>query len=252
MTARLHKSMPLLALLLSVLAGCSAPDSGTDAAAAPETAIVSLLLFEEQEPGIEPYPVRILVGTDYLRIDDDQDDGDFVLLNRNTGSIHSVSHENRSILVINRQPLAMAMPADLTLRYEALPGNDAPTIDGIQPQQYRYYANDELCYEAVVVPGLMQDTVAGLIEYEMLLAGQQAGTLENTPAQFRTPCYLARYIFAPARHMRQGLPVQEWDAAGYRRLLVRLAADESVPSSLFELPQEYASFSINSSTGDAE
>ncbi len=207
------------------------------------TAAVSLLLFDEEEPGTGSYPVRYLVNDAYLRIDDGYDASDYVLLDRASSTIYSVSHEHGNILVINRQPQA-AVPASLKLSRERVTGGDAPVISGRQPQHYRYTANDELCYEAMVVPGLMQAAVDGLAEYERLLAGQQATKLGNTPVEYQTPCFLSRYIYAPGRHLAQGLPIQLWDSSGFRRALVNFSANENVPQALFEVPSEYPEITI--------
>ena len=211
-------------------------------AASPMSA-VSLLLFDEEEPGTGSYPVRYLVNDAYLRIDDGYDASDYILLDRASSIISSISHEHGNILVINRQPPA-DMPASLKLSRERVPDSDAPPISGKRPQHYRYTANGKLCYEAMVVSGLMQAAVVGLAEYERLLAGQQAAKLENTPVEYRTPCFLSRYIYAPGRHLDQGLPIQVWDTKGFRRALVNYSANENVPQYLFDVPSDYQEITI--------
>ena len=101
----------------------------------------------------------------------------------------------------------------------------------------------------MVVPDLMQAAVDGLAEYERLLAGQQAAKLENTPVEFRTPCFLSRYIYAPGRHLLQGLPIQVWDPGGFRRALVNFSPDARVPHTLFEVPLEYEQITIGGTPG---
>ena len=42
--------------------------------------------FEEQEPGVAAYPVRVLVGAAHVRIDDNRDDGDYILFERQSAT----------------------------------------------------------------------------------------------------------------------------------------------------------------------
>jgi hypothetical protein len=219
-----------------------ARDNPAEARAA-QTARVAMLLFDEEEPGTGVYPVRYLISDAYLRIDDGHDASDYILLDRSSSVIYSVSHEYGNILVIHRQPPG-SLPEDLKLAHEPVPDTEAPSIAGKQPRQYRYLANGELCYEAVLVPGLMTAAVEGLAEYELLLGRQQATKLESTPAQLRTPCFLSRYIHAPGRHLEQGLPIQVWDDSGYRQTLVNFSDRTDVSTHLFEVPSEYQEVTI--------
>jgi hypothetical protein len=233
----------VLALLAGLFCGQLVAGEVQETQTAGETAAAVLLLFDEEEPGTGTYPVRYLVTDDFLRIDDNYDASDYVLLDRQTSTIYSVSHEYGNVLVINRQP-AVTPPHSLELTREPVPDEQAPAIDGRQPQQFRYLANGELCYQAVLVPGLLPAAVAALAEYEDLLAGQQVASLENTPMEFRTPCYLSRYIYAPGRHLEQGLPVQVWDNSGFRRALVNFSAGEEVARHLFSVPSDYREITI--------
>jgi hypothetical protein len=67
--------------------------------------------------------------------------------------------------------------------------------------------------------------------------------MQSIPLNMQTPCFLARYAYAPARHLQQGLPVQEWDNTGYSRTLVDFSDSETMPLALFELPGDYERFS---------
>lgn len=233
----------LLFLTANLLNGQAMAEGSPVEDAAAKTTRVALLLFDEEEPGTGVYPVRYLINSNYLRIDDGHDDSDYILLNRSTSVIYSVSHEFSNILVIHRQP-ETSMPKSLILTHEQVPDKEAPGIAGRQPQQYRYLANDTLCYQAVLVPGLMPAAINGLVEYEHLLGRQQAAKLESTPEELRTPCFLSRYIYAPARYLEQGLPIQVWDDSGFRRALVDFSENAKVSSHLFEVPSEYQEMTI--------
>lgn len=228
----------LTAILCSALL-TGACDTLTPAA---ETTTVSLLLYDEQEAGIEPYPVRVMVSPEFIRFDDGHDAGDFMLIERASRTVYNVSHEERSILVIAPPPAAAGLPEGLALSETRATDTAAPLIAGRQPVHIRYLANGETCYEAVVVPELLPEAAAGLAEFAVILGERQLDDLESVPAEMQTPCFLARYAYAPARHLRDGLPVQEWDTAGYRRTLTDFRAQATVSPDLFELPLDYNRF----------
>ena len=237
--------LPVVVIFL-VSAGCS---RGNDELRVPEqedgTVSVDWLLYEEQEQGTDQYPVRILVSKHYLRFDDNYDASDFLLLDRRTHTLFSVSHEERSILVIEGKPRVTSLPADIALTEERSEDSNAPTIGGHAPLHVRFKANNDLCYEAVVVPGLMEMVAEALIEYAELLGLRQLDSLGSFPDAMQTPCFLSRYIYRPARQYREGLPVREWDNEGYLRTLMDFGKKRSVSPGLFLLPDGYEQFRIN-------
>jgi hypothetical protein len=250
----LNRTLRICSVLLPALflpAGQTAADEpGTDTAL-DEALAVSLLLFEEEEPGTGAYPVRYLINEAWLRIDDGYDTSDYILLDRETGIIYSISHEYSNILLIHPQP-AVSLPESLALEQESQPDTGAPDIAGRSPQHSRYLANGELCYEAMSLAGLMQDAVDGMLEYERLLGRQQATRLDSTPQEYRTPCFLSRYIHAPGRHLAQGLPVQVWDAAGFRRSLLNYDHAARVSGSLFTVPGGYSELVLGEAVTPAD
>ena len=238
----------LLALVAIVLisAGCSRgsdepPAAGQD----DEKVLVDWLLYEEEEPGTGQYPVRILVSKHYLRFDDNYDASDFLLLDRRAHTLFSVAHEERSILVIEGKPGDASLPVHIDLTEERSEDGAAPTIGGNSPLHVRFKANNELCYEAVLVPGLLNEVTGALTEYAEILGQRQLNSLETVPEAMQTPCFLSRYVYQPARHYREGLPVREWDAAGYVRTLMDYGEQLKVSRSLFVLPDDYERFQIN-------
>jgi hypothetical protein len=227
-------------LLTAVL---SIPIPGVSMAGAPQTSSPDgiILAYEEQEAGIEAYPVRILVVPGYLRMDDGHDDDDFILFDRNSRTLFSINHADRDILVIEPGTPAdgQATPPDLNLGIEKTEDKNAPPVAGRSPEIYRFTAAGETCLEAAVVPGLLPPAVQALREYGRLLAERQRSTLDNTPVEFRTPCYLSRYVYAPGRQLDKGLPIREWDSSGYRRMLTDFRDKVAIDPGLFELPSGY-------------
>lgn len=234
---RRGKVFPILLLLLAVplVAACTQPDGETLTTA-------TLLTYQEQESGVEPYPLRMLVNEHYLRFDDGYDASDYMLMQRDTRAVYSVSHGDRSILVIAGYPAVVAVPEEIVLTEEREVDTTAPEIAGTQPVYVHFLASGRECYHAVVVPGLLEQVSAALAEYATVLGNRQFSDLATVPEAMQTPCFLARYVYAPARHLRYGLPVSVWDEAGYRRTLLDYREQQTVDASLFELPQAYERF----------
>ena len=75
-----------------------------------------------------------------------------------------------------------------------------------------------------------------------VLGNRQFSDMTSLPEEMQTPCFLSRYVYVPARHLRHGLPISEWDESGYRRTLVDYREDETVKADLFTLPETYEKF----------
>jgi hypothetical protein len=227
------------AVLLLIVAGSGA------AAEEPAAELdATVLWFEEQEAGTDVYPVRMLVTGAFLRIDDGTDGSDFVLMDRGTRIIYSVSHEEQTTMEIVYQAATAKLPDSLKLTEDVQTDEQAPAIAGKTPRHVRLLANGTSCYEAVIVPDLLKEETAVLVQYERTLGDRQLNTLQQVPADIQTPCYLARYAYAPARHYLLGFPIQEWDGAGYRRALVNYSEAGRVAASLFEVPAAYQRYRI--------
>ena len=225
-----------------LLAACG--KSGEMAETVPESITgVSILSYEKREAGTDSYIVRVLVSPGYVRFDDGYATSDFALLDRRSKTVFSVSHEDRSILVIENQPNNVTPSPVIKLTETRTPDTEAPAIAGKQPVHINYLANGNLCFQAVTVPSVMRDAVAGMAEYAEVLAERQLNNMESVPESMQTPCFLSRYVHASARQYQDGLPVQEWDDTGYFRTLTDFSENETVPAELFELPNAYERFS---------
>jgi hypothetical protein len=210
----------------------------------PDKVTVTIVEFDEVESGVEPYTTRMTVSDRYIRIDDSGEAGGFVLFDREKKRIFSVVHDNRSILVVDPvRPLA-DRPEDLLIRSELIQDQQTPTLAGIRPDYYQFYANEQLCYHLVAVEGFMPDVANALRSYQSVLAAQQQETLLNTPKELQTPCFLANYIYAAGEYSSKGFPVEQWDLTGYRRSLSGVEENIAVDPALFTLPDGYSYFSI--------
>lgn len=213
-----------------------------------EKAIV--LNYVEQEPGIEPYGTRLIVTKGYARFDDGAGSVDYVLFDRTTKTIYSVSASTQRVLVIPPREVDIEPPFALEVAEVDLGVMEqAPMVEGRKPRHYQITANGELCYEVVTVDDLMDDALVATREYREALAGDSAATFNAIPADLHDPCSMAMNTFAPNRHLMHGMPIQEWDSAGYSRSLLDFDADYLAAKTLFEIPFEYPQISIEQLRG---
>ncbi len=199
----------------------------------------TVLEWQEQEPGIEPYATRMFVTEKYLRSDEGEEGEGFLLFERKTQRLYSVSHQDRSVLLIEGAAVPASAGARPVVEVETEVDKVAPTIDGKAVSHLRLTSGGELCMQAAVVPGLLPDVTDAMRSMRALLAGRQYRDLEKTPKEFQTPCFLANYVFEADRALQSGLPIQESIAAGVGRILLDYRSGEDVPGELFELPAEY-------------
>jgi len=89
----------------------------------------------------------------------------------------------------------------------------------------------------------MPEAVEAMIEFHKVLATDSASTFEIMPADMFDPCAISMSTFVPTRHLRDGFPVQEWKP-GYARSLVDYQANYKADSSLFVLPDDYFTYTV--------
>lgn len=200
----------------------------------------TMLLYKAREPGIGSYPSRILITDRYVRMDNGQDKGDYLVFDRKSRLISSVAHDDQTVFEIPPREITQEPPMALKRRHEILKvKNDVPAVAGKQPQQHQLFVNDKLCYNVVVVPGLMNDAVAALRDFRQVLAGEHAKVLPRIPADMQEPCDLALNTFYADWQLQFGLPIQEWDESGKGQVLMDYKEGFAVDEALFTLPQGY-------------
>ena len=204
---------------------------------------VLMLKFQEGEPGVDPYTTRMLVVDDYLRLDDGSDQDDFTLFDRKQKIIYSVTHENKSILIIPNYPVKGSWVDDLKLEEVLHEDSNTPLISGKRPRQIEMRVNGKLCQSMVVVPGLHELAIKALIEFRQVLAGEHIQNLDKTPVEMQDPCFLGYEIRNPDKVLQFGFPIQQQDHMGKTRILLDYNSGFSVNPSVFQLPQGYREFS---------
>ena len=62
-----------------------------------------LILFMEQEEGVEPFQTRMIVNKNFLRIDDGKSSNSFVLYDRVKKIVYSTSPDEQRIMAIHEK-----------------------------------------------------------------------------------------------------------------------------------------------------
>lgn len=209
-----------------------------------QTVDAVMLKYMVSEQGLEPYPSRIIVTDKMVRMDDGEPQGDYLLFDREKQLISSVNHEEGTVFEIPARLLPMRSPIVLKRNHSLEADAKAPLIAGRQPHQLRLFVNDQLCYDAVVVPGMHPEVVRALTDYRRVLAGEQGKLLDELPSEVLDGCDLALHTFYPGWPLESGLAIQEFDLSMQRgRLLVDMDADYKVEAALLSLPGSYRHYS---------
>jgi len=206
----------------------------------------TLLIYSERDAGFEPFTTRIFVNKNYLHMSDSNSPADFVLLNRSERTIYSVTHDEKSILVIQDRPHDAKPPIKIQYKEESQPSGAIPKINGRQATHYRYFVNEKRCYDSVVIGGdFMPDVLAALREFRQVMANEHARSVNNTPEDMMDACDLAVNVFYATKHLDHGVPIREWDTKGYQRFLKDYRENISAPDSIFVLPKGYQRYSMS-------
>ena len=204
------------------------------------------LVYKEIEHNTEPYTVKYKVTRDYIRIDDESDSSGYIVFDIKGNTIYSVSHYDRSILVVPEYPHEPYTPDfEVQVEYKAL--DKAPTIQDKKVYNYRVDAvttvTTETCMDIQLVPGLLPEIAKTLQDFQKIVSSQQVIGLQRTPEEFRTPCYLIGQIYNKGDYYSKGLPVQEWHSNERQRQLINFERTEVDPS-IFEIPPDYRQYSL--------
>ncbi len=221
----------IVALLLSISAAYAAEGA--------------LLIYRQQEPGIDDYDARILVTKEYLRMDDGVDEGDYLLFDRKLHLISSVTHNDETVFEIPPRPVTQRPPMELQRRSAEVRLNNVPPVGKEKPQHRQLYVNDKVCYNVVAVKGLLKDVQKALAAFRTTLAGEHAKLLPRLPADQQEPCDLAHNIFHPTWQLEFGLPIQEWDEQGRGQTLVDYRESTTLDDKLFILPPGYRHYTTD-------
>lgn len=238
----------LLILSLSVSSSAFAGDSTVGDASGQAASIqVTELRYMEREPGVDDYEVIVQVSDRYIRIDDLTDDSGYIIFDDVDDRIYSVSHFDKSVLVIDKFRFSeSATPA--TGKVEYLELADAPSVAGKKVFNYRIYTGEageeETCTDIQLVEDLLPDVRQKLKSYRNVVSGQQVKMTDNRITEVQTACYYIDQIYNTGSYYDKGLPIQEWHSNGRYKALTSFDKI-SVTKGRFQVPDEYRRFSID-------
>lgn len=217
----------------------------------PESARHALVIdFVEKDPYVEPYATRMIVTPRYLRVDDGKGAVDFMLYDRKRKLIYSVTQEDHSVMVLRPKHREVAPPMELQMTHRAMGVMpDVPSVNGVKPRHYQFIVNGDVCYEYVVIPGLLKDAVAALKEFNAVIASDARLTVNIIPADVRNACSVAMTAYAVNYNLMHGFPVQGWSPDGKARSLLGYNENVTVDPAWFTLPAGYRRFTVEDVRG---
>ena len=228
----------VLLMMLSVLFSCAKKEQGD-----------ALVLFMEQENGVEPFQTRMIISKNFVRIDDGKSSDSFVLFDRTKKIVYSTIPDERRVMAIHEKKIKKGQvfepPFPLIHSVKEMPEmKDAPEIDGEIAKHYQLITNDKICYDVVAIKGLMPHVVKALTEFNMHMATDSRVTFNNIPADLHEACDMTLTTFKPARQFEFGFPIQEWGKQDYSRTLVDYDVDYKADPKLFVLPVDYQHYTV--------
>jgi hypothetical protein len=184
--------------------------------------------YLDTDPDAAPYPTRMLVFRDWLRIDDGVDGGDFILLDRKQRRVYNVIRGERSIARFDDTPVKARRPEPWKVeeQVEKLPGKTVRT---------RISVNGVVCSRITAAQGQFPGAVVALGALKDVMRGVQIATWERTPVELRDHCDLAQQVWEYPRELKHGLPIEEAYRNGRLRQLQSHAWIKARPE-LFSLP----------------
>ena len=205
------------------------------------------LSYIEREPGIDDYEITMLVSERYIRIDQPGEDNGFIVYDDKDRVIYSVSHQDKSVLVIKEHVFSEGK-SPVKYQTEYLELADAPTVSGNVIFNYRVYTgegdNEETCLEIQLVENLLPEVSKLLQNYQKVVSGQQVKMTDNKISDIQTACYFVDQIYNTGAYYKKGLPIQEWHSNGKTRLLMSYKKVK-VDAELFQVEESYQQYSLD-------
>jgi len=199
-----------------------------------------VLYYDEAEAGVGVQTMRYIINDNFMRIDGGQDEQDFILFDRQKKIVYSVNHEDRTILKIISKPWhTPEFSFQVSTKVTEL--TDAPRVFDRAVFDYRVIAGEKVCTSVMLVKNMYMNELMVLHEYQTIISGQQAATLDNTPVELQSPCFLIDQVFHKADYYKLGLPIQLTYSRDYSKLL-KTVRRENFDSRLFLLPQSYKEY----------
>ncbi len=195
------------------------------------------LRYVDQDPGAAPYPTRILVTPDFMRMDGGDDAGDFVLLDRRHKTVVNVAHDNKAALrfVAGSVPPRPAGWAPVLETFKAARGT----------RRFRLKVNGVVCSEGVAALRAAPDAARAMAELKAILAATQYRVWQESPVEMQHDCDLANQVWESGTTLGLGLPLKEREFTGRTRELESEGRQPLKPD-LFRVPDGFAVINVPS------
>ncbi len=197
-------------------------------AGAAHAADMTVVRYVDQDPGDAPYPTRILVTQDFLRMDGGEDGGDFALLDRKQRQVINVMRDTRLAMVFT--------PGALPLKPEGW--NPLLDVQTGAPgtRRFRLALNGVVCSEGVAAAAAAPDAARAMAELKAVLAATQYRVWQDSPRDLQHDCDLANQVWESGATLELGLPLEEREFTGRTR---RFESESSAPlqPDLFRVPE---------------
>ena len=214
------------------------------------------LSYIEREPGVDDYRVTMLVSDRYIRIDEVEEESGYIIYDDKDKIIYSVSHGDRSILVIKSNNFSnKKIPTKSFVEY--LPLVEAPKVAEKRIFNYRVFVKqDEIsstkekevnCMEIQLAEGLFPKIRVLLQNYQRIISGQQVKMVDNIVNDIQTPCYYVDQVYNEGHYYKKGLPIQEWHSNDKLKALTSYKKIE-VETRIFTIPKDYRQFSMDANS----
>lgn len=240
----------ILAIFLSVFFSTALMATEKEMSTSVKLQQVYELQYVEREPGVDDYNVTMLVSDRYIRIDEHGESNGYIVYDDEKKTIFSVSHHDKSILVINEFDFSdTESPVEVEVEYLQLA--DAPKVSGKDIYNYRVFTKDkdteEICMELQLVENLMPDVARIMKNYQIVISGQQVKMTDNKITDMQTACFFADQIYNTGLYYDKGFPIQEWHSNERSRIL---SSYKKIDVSLetFMVPDDYHQFSIDNNS----
>jgi len=214
---------------------------------------VTKLSYTEREPGVDDYGVTMTVSDRYIRIDETEESSGFIIYDDKDSIIYSVSHSDKSILVITEYDFSNKLSPVKSFT-EYLPLFDAPKVAGENIFNYRVFVkqdvagstqSDEIsCMEIQLAEKFLPKVRRLLQNYQKVISGQQVKMVDNKVTEMQTPCFYVDQVYNEGLYYKKGLPIQEWHSNGKFKALTSYKQTE-VEAGFFSIPENYKQFSMN-------
>ncbi|MDP1644876.1 MAG: hypothetical protein Q8L71_05160 [Thiobacillus sp.] len=170
---------------------------------------MTALRYMDADPGDLPYLTRILLTPDFMRLDDGNDDGDFVLLDRRQQKVINVMRGNQMAMVFSAgtlPPRPVGWKPVLDVQAGA-PGT----------QRFSLTVKGVVCSEGVAAARAAPDAARAMAELKSILAPMQYRVWQDSPAEIQHDCDLANQVWESGATLKLGLPLEERELTGRTR-----------------------------------